>query len=276
MRRWIGILSRLSRHAGRRFTLGGRKYRLRGYLANALDLSPAHEPAVRHAIDRILKERKGAFIDVGINNGQSFLKLLGIDPDRTYVGFEPQLLCCASMMTFIVENGLKDKYVLPIALGEEATAARLYFRRLTDESASLHTAILPGAPYSCLIWSARGDDVLKHMGIDDVALIKVDVEGHEKEVLSGLGKTLERTFCPVVFEVIPNFAGPEGPVPAEDRDEIRTRASALWSLLENLGYRIFSIDDAGGEREVSRFEIDEPKGYAGHNYLALHPSCRTQ
>lgn len=268
IRRWRGILSRLARHAGKPLVLGGRRYKIRGYLASSLGLAPAHEPAVFLAMQRVLAERKGAFLDIGMNNGQTLLKLLRIDPDRTYVGFEPQLLCCASVNSFIEENGLREKSVLPVALSDENGVKLLRYRRLSDESATLEEAVLPAAPGSAFVPTARGDDLLQQMNILDIALIKVDVEGHEQEVLAGLSATLATTACPVLLEVIPNFAGPEGAIRREYQPLLRRRAEALYRLLTDAGYSIFSIDDEGRERPVAHFIMDDPVDYPGHDYLA--------
>ena len=43
----------------------------------------------------MLRQREGAFVDVGINVGQTMVKVLGIDRERRYIGFDPQVgPCC--------------------------------------------------------------------------------------------------------------------------------------------------------------------------------------
>ncbi len=46
-----------------------------------------------------------------------------------------------------------------------------------------------------------GDDVLEESGIEHIDLVKIDVQGAEKEVLSGLRKTLQRSHPLVWIEI---------------------------------------------------------------------------
>src|SRR5689334_10466979 len=39
------------------------------------------------AIERILRERTGVFVDVGVNVGHTLIKVKAADPDREYIGF---------------------------------------------------------------------------------------------------------------------------------------------------------------------------------------------
>jgi len=69
----------------------------------------------------------------------------------------------------------------------------------------------------------RGDDALRELGIENVVGIKIDVEGHEPDVVRGLVSTLE-TKHPIVFWEAFN---------ASD-------AKLTVDLLAGLGYRNFS------------------------------------
>ncbi|MBK5964146.1 hypothetical protein CCR95_08625 [Thiocystis minor] len=90
--------------------VGHRQYLVKGAYANSLvkfvSKSRQYEPELNLLIKTILRLRKGTFIDVGANVGQTFLKFLEIDEKRHYIGFEPQLHGCLAIDDFIQNNGL--------------------------------------------------------------------------------------------------------------------------------------------------------------------------
>ena len=45
-------------------------------------------------LSRILKERPGTIIDVGVNIGQFLIYVLLADRTRAWLGFEPAIACC--------------------------------------------------------------------------------------------------------------------------------------------------------------------------------------
>jgi hypothetical protein len=93
LRRLFDHAERLSRQMGRPVRIGQRSFRIRGYLSNILSLDSSAEPEVSAALTRVLS-RPGTFVDVGANLGQTLGKVLAVDPDRSYVGFEPQIGAC--------------------------------------------------------------------------------------------------------------------------------------------------------------------------------------
>ena len=58
-------------------------------------------------IQRLFKLKSGAFIDVGVNLGQTLLKVAAIDPGRAYVGFEPNPACVDYVWKLIETNNLE-------------------------------------------------------------------------------------------------------------------------------------------------------------------------
>ena len=79
-------------------------------------------------------------------------------------------------------------------------------------------------------------------------LVKIDVEGHELEVLKGMRSTIERSKeIKVVFEKLGQNAGPEAEIEA---------------LLRNLGLDIFGIEPDTSMRRLAPGELDVFSGYA--------------
>ncbi len=86
--------------------IDGTDYRTKVFFINRLALHEEHEPWMDAAYSAALNSKKGIFIDVGANTGQTLLKVLSFDRDREYLGFEPQLDCCYFIEKFIKENNL--------------------------------------------------------------------------------------------------------------------------------------------------------------------------
>lgn len=80
---------------------------------------------------------------------------------------------------------------------------------------------------------------LDDLGLDDVGMIKIDVEGHELAVLRGATDTLARNRPAVVVE-------------AEERHH-RGAVAAITELLAGLGYRGY-FDGGDGRRPIEDFD----------------------
>lgn len=266
-------LKRIRHQLGQPLTLGPKAYRLRGYCANRLSDDSHHEPHMTRVFERALAGRPGAFVDVGTNVGQTLTKVLSIDPNRRYVGFEPQIACSFFLEQFIRDNNLSNASVLSIALSDENRMLTLFSSSSYDEMASIDGELDPtGARRSSAAYvPARiGDEVLEEICLTEVAVIKVDVEGAELSVFSGLKRTLQKHEPALIFEVLPNFYGAERvlldePLAAKNRD----KANALYGYLRALGYEISQIDDSGNIAPVDRFDLDTPARYVSSNFIAF-------
>jgi FkbM family methyltransferase len=150
-----------------------------------------YEPDVACAID-CLTGPEAVIVDAGSNWGPITLQcaLRSGFRGRIY-SFEPQPRAC-SMLTRIVEELGLGETVRPIQL---ALSDRAGEACLTEESWSGNVALATDVtPRSCRM--VRLDDV----GIEDPQLIKIDVEGHESQVIDGAWNIIERTKPMLIFE----------------------------------------------------------------------------
>lgn len=267
-------IARIKYQLGRHLILGSRKYRLRGYLANRFASDFHHEPFMTQVLERALKKKAGAFIDIGANIGQTLIKVLAIDANRTYVGFEPQIGCCFFINQFLIDNALSRARIIPLALSNSNGILSLYSNNAYDEMASIvgKEQVDGKARRSVTSVASRiGDEVLEEIEIQDIAVIKIDVEGAELQVLSGIIKTLRTKRPIVIFEVLPNFYGHDrtlnDPV---SRACNTTTADALFKLIVGAGYKISQIDEYGEEKAIERFDLNDREGFVGSNFIA-HP-----
>jgi len=269
--RWVQLL----RHqGGRRLRLGERSYRVRGFQSNGMALSADHEANIVPALRTALLRCDGAVLDVGVNTGQTLLKILALDPARPYVGFEPQVACCAALARFCRDNALRHVAIVPVALGEDNRLHPIYSSGGYDEMASLASAIRPDLePHRYVSWTQcrAGDEVLAEIGVGKVALLKIDVEGFELQVLRGLARTLQAQRPTILFEQLPNFFGEERTrYPEAHCASNSQRADRIRQYLVELGYLISQILPSGETAPIDRFDLDSTGDYAGHNYLATN------
>lgn len=223
-------------------------------------------------LKEVLETRPGTFIDVGVNAGQTLAKVLGIDRDRSYLGFEPQLSCCFNADQFIKTNGLANAQVLPIALSDNNQLLPFFFTGETDECASLidrKGAVNTSA--QTYVQCRIGDEVLKEMGVDSISAIKIDVEGAELQVMEGLTHVLTSQRPPVIFEVLPNFSG-IGERTWHEPDvceKNRSTAGKIHRLLSEAGYQIFQIDETScNTARIDKFDLDCINDFKGSNFIA--------
>ena len=99
----------------------------------------ASEPWMVELLDCILPEQQGVFLDVGVNVGQTLVKVKAIDANRKYVGFEPNPVCNFYVQELIKKNDFKNCTIFPVGLFTEncVLSLDLFLNDPTDSSASL-------------------------------------------------------------------------------------------------------------------------------------------
>jgi FkbM family methyltransferase len=263
--RIMSHLKRVQYQFGKSLKLGKKTFKVRGYHADRLATDFAHEPHFVALLERLFQDRSGAFIDIGTNVGQTLIKVVSIDPTREYVGFEPQIDCCFYIDRFIRNNLLTNASIFPIVLSDRNGMLKLYFNSDYDEMAST----FPGAGQSKWVLSRVGDEVLSEMSLSNVAIIKIDVEGAELEVLRGLEVSMRKWRPLLIFEVLPNFTGEERTMLPAEMQQINDRRSAeIAELLVDRGYKLYQVDANGREIAIHAFNLNDAKNYIGRDYVA--------
>lgn len=74
---------------------------------------------MRELIKEMLPGTHGAFLDVGVNLGQTLMSFRSIDQERQYIGFEPNPECVAVTNRIIEINKIKDAIVIPLACADK-------------------------------------------------------------------------------------------------------------------------------------------------------------
>ena len=192
----------------RHFTVwfAGLKYqgRLDQHIDRYIYYFGAYSRAELDFLDRaaeILRNQRGAltFVDIGANVGQHSLFMSG-RADRV-VAFEPNEEAADQLEANLSLNRLNNVKVLRYALGS------------TDSTGELGSGFKENSGSRSLTWSLdtsknsrvqvrQADRAITELGVKRVDLLKIDVEGYEKEVLAGLAGTLRRDRSVFLIELV--------------------------------------------------------------------------
>jgi FkbM family methyltransferase len=203
------------------------------------NLYPFKEAWMETLVQKCMAEREGSIIDVGVNLGQTLLKIAALNSQADYYGFEPNPVCYTYCKELLKRNKLVSFKVLPVGLSDEAAVVKLYgdndhasgatvvdnFRNDTKRYAVIHHVPV-----------MRGDIVLNNEPISKINFVKIDVEGAELEVIEGLQETLLKHSPLIIMEILPVYSAdsPNGKMRMERQDQ-------LLQLMFNMQYSLFLI-----------------------------------
>ncbi|MBO6946835.1 MAG: FkbM family methyltransferase [Rhodospirillales bacterium] len=142
------------------------------------------------------------FLDIGANVGEYAILMSG--SCRRVIAFEPNPDLHEQFLGNLHVNGIKNVALQPVALGRADDSLTLHLGRDSGESSFLPNANSNNRENSIVAEVRRGDAFLRGIGISSgVGIVKIDVEGFEVHVLSGLIETLSANRPFVLLEVSP-------------------------------------------------------------------------
>jgi FkbM family methyltransferase len=205
------------------------------------------EPWMVDALARLfLLSGRAALIDVGVNIGQTLLKAKSIDRLCRYVGFEPNPFCIQFVNELIALNRFEHCQLLPVALSAQPGLIELIADSDADSAASMVRDLRPGKRplRTQYIATLVFDDVAHPLGIEGIGVVKIDVEGAELEVLSGMTRFLQQHRPLVTCEVLHAHT-------AAQLGLMHERNLRLRSLLERSSYAPLRIQKDAGQTRVT-------------------------
>lgn len=195
----------------------------------------------------------GAIIDIGANLGVVSCILAKRFPERTVHAFEPVPSTFQALSTNIELNSCPNISALQYAIA--AHDGNTHFTETQD-----------GRPTNS-ISEASGDDVtsvpcktldsfVKDSAIQDIAFLKIDVEGYETLVFRGARRVLEQRRAAIIYyEVSPKVTLDAGFDPA-----------LPTQMLMGYGYQIYKLDEFGALTSVQLSDIEQT---VYENWIAL-------
>lgn len=191
----------------------------------------AYETYLRDAYTRLLA-RNGAFLDVGSQYGFYTLMAKQNRPNRVVYAIEPNPDNYCALVDTIRANQLQD--VIPIQCYADSKFSTASWYGVNDcgvvDKQSKQKDIV-GIPIDAL-------------EIGDVSCIKLDTEGCEELVLSGMRSTISRSNPGLVVEVCESNLKPYG-----------CSVQSLFRSLTSFGYNRFSLYDY----HCRKIESDSPE-----------------
>lgn len=190
-------------------------------------------------IQYLISLKRGIFIDVGVNVGQTMLKLRSIDQKIKYVGFEPNPACVYYVHELIKANSFQNTVVIPAGIADvdQLLTLNFYSDGDLDSSASIVKDFRPQQIFrreyvACLQY----DSFRELLDSEVVSIVKIDVEGAELEVLKSLTTVLQEKRPFVLIEILPAYS-------YENADRV-SRQLEIQKMLKELNYKILSIQKA--------------------------------
>ncbi len=187
-------------------------------------------------IKRLSEIKKGAFFDIGVNIGQTLIKLKSIDSEVEYFGFEPNPSCVYYVNRLIIENSYKNTRLFPVGIHEFTEILKLHFYQddQADSSASIIKNYRAGKEIrEEFVPCFNHETLIRSISFKKIAIMKIDVEGAELEVLKGIQPFLvsDRPF--IIVELLPVYS-------LSNTGRL-IRQKEVEKLLLEMGYTIFRI-----------------------------------
>jgi FkbM family methyltransferase len=167
-----------------------------------------HHLFKRHdAVLDVLRGRargRRVFIDVGANIGlYSLVVRQAMCTEGRVLSIEPSATTAATLREHVAWSAQPGVEVFECALSSKSGTAQLAERKDDWGKASL-TRAETGQTRST-VRTRTLDELVRETGLELVDLIKIDVEGHELEVLKGAKDTIERFLPTIVIEYSPQW-----------------------------------------------------------------------
>ena len=195
------------------------------------------------ALKILMDKPDGQVLDIGANLGTFCVPLARKIPKLKFHAFEPQRIINYQLCANVIINSLGNVYTYELALSNKEVDVELDMPDYTKETNigafSIDTEVRKNE-YECA--TVNTTDKIQLCPLDllvfsNVKLIKIDVEGHELEVLQGGLETIKaNNYPPIIFE-----AWTWKPWYQEKR-------KALFDYLEGHGYKIEQL----GENNLAR------------------------
>lgn len=229
-------------------------------------LTHHYEPWFDNFLKVVLKNPDAVVIDVGVNIGQTILKIASFKNDVRYLGFEPNPTCYSYSRKLILANNLTNYKVFPVGLSDKVQLLTL----TGDNDYAAGASVIPNFRQDKkryrneqVVALVDGDAILQDEALNKIDFIKVDVEGAELEVMKGLKKTIE-TFSPLIMlEILPVYS-----LQTENGKQRKERQDNLLKVMKDYNYSSYLIDEKTGSLiEVESIPVHSDMGRTNYFFI---------
>ncbi len=207
-----------------------------------------YEPELQQITSLILKGKKGLVLDIGANIGAFALPVARLNAHVNVVCFEAQSAVFKNLKEGVAMNGLEQRVkLIHCGLADRNGNVRMSipdylieanvgaFSLDADVRANDYEVTTQGGTELFTLYP------LDRFGLNQVQMIKMDVEGMELQVLQGAVETLKRNhFPPIIFEAWTWKAF------------YQKRRKAILKFLDQLGYEVIALGQNNLAQHSSR------------------------
>lgn len=188
-------------------------------------------------LKKIIPLKEGVFLDVGINIGQTLIKLKSVNRDMKYIGFEPNPLCVFYSNELIKQNNFQNCTIIPAGIytSNKILTLNLFSENELDSAASIIEEFRPDPIARKMFVPVFDIETLqdKEAILNKVSILKIDVEGGELEVLSSFRSIIKENRPFILIEILPIYK--------EDNTFRIDRQNKIESLIKEMEYVIYRI-----------------------------------
>lgn len=187
-------------------------------------------------LSRLTSIKSGTFLDIGVNLGQTLIAFKDANCNDRYFGFEPNPLCINYLLELIKANNFLNCFIIPVGLSNTSQLAKLYYQDdIRSPAASISKDLRSTTEAkSSIVATFKLDEVVKYLEIDDINVIKIDVEGLEAAVLEGMSETIQKYRPFIICEVL--FRDPQMDILIKQNLDLK-----IFQILNHLEYKVFQI-----------------------------------
>ncbi len=209
------------------------------------------EPWMVQLLKKIIPITEGTFFDVGVNTGQTILKLNAVKPNANYIGFEPNPKCVFYVDELIAVNKIQNTKLLPVGLMLENGLLQLnfYSESNTDQAASLVQDFRPEQKVVAQKYIAAMNWNSLNIKNEKIGILKIDVEGAELFVIESILDKIKTDSPIIMMEILPAYT-----ISNLERIE---RQEKLQNILIQNGYQFYRVlkSDVVSLQKVNNIEI---------------------
>ncbi len=177
------------------------------------------------------------FIDVGANVGQTLLNIKSVAPDIEYIGFEPNPTCVFYLNKLIAKNSFSYTTIIPVGIStiNDLVQFNFYSKNEADGSASMIHAFREVSKVTRTSYFPvfAVSSLKNHLYLEDVSILKIDVEGAEMEVIISFYDEILRSNPIIIIEILPVYD--------QSRSLRLDRQLAIEKYMRELNYVKYSI-----------------------------------
>lgn len=214
-------------------------------------------------LKKIFNHSGGAFLDIGVNLGQTLIKVKTIEPNRDYIGIEPNSSCIFYLQHLVSKNNWKNITLVPAGVYPFDCLRRLVGKndihggstviddfKVSSKHSSKVSKLVPLLAFSTIQQSIPNKKI---------SIIKIDVEGAELEVMESLSGTIRHRRPIIILEVWQNGGDP-----------LKTsRVRKLNQMVVSLNYTVFSWIVTPDKPYYTEFKEAKLGDCSSDNYVLL-------